>query len=110
MFKKIFKKKTSKADSKKTSTKKKGAKKKKIIKSTEKAVKKKMAPTKKTKYVEDSESDISTHADKADVDELPGTDSLADAVSNANNLVDEAANGSKPTEGSGDLASGKKNA
>ena len=62
MVKKIFKKKTSKADSKKTSTKKKGAKKKKIIKSTEKAVKKKMAPTKKTEYVQDSESGISTDA------------------------------------------------
>ena len=62
MLKRIFTKKTSKTDSKKTSTKKKGAKKKKIIKSTEKAVKKKMAPTKKTEYVQDSESGISTDA------------------------------------------------
>ena len=59
MLKRIFTKKTSKTDSKKTSTKKKGAKKKKIIKSTEKAVKKKMAPTKKTEYVQDG---ISTDA------------------------------------------------
>ena len=47
---------------------------------------------------------------KTDVDEVPGLDSIVDGINNANNLVDDATNGVKPTEGSGNLASGKKNA
>ena len=64
------KKKTNKKNSKK--------KKKKLLKSTEKAIKKKMAPTKKIKYAEDSVGD------PEDLNDL----GLGDGAGSASNLAD----------------------
>ena len=96
---------TKKKTTKKSSKKKK--KKKKLLKSTENAIKKKMAPTKKTKYVEDSEGNHKTVPD-----DLAGTlngISFGDGVKSASDLVDGTSNGSDLSDDDlDDLATGKK--
>jgi len=99
------KKKTTKKSSKYKNKKK--NKKKKLLKSTENAIKKKMAPTKKTKYVEDSEGN-----QKNVPDDLDGTltdISVGDGVKSASDLVDGLSNGSELSDDDLDsLATGKK--
>ena len=101
---------TKKKPTKKSSKKKNKKKNKKLLKSTENAIKKKMAPTKKTKYVEVEDSEGNHKTEPEDLDDIvSGISSVEDGVNSANDLADDMSNGIKPSDDDLDsLATGKK--
>jgi len=93
---------TKKKTTKKSSKMKK--KKKKLLKSTENAIKKKMAPTKKTKYSKGNHKTVPDDITGA----LSGVGSIDDSVTSANDLADDMSNGDAPSDDDlENLATGK---